>query len=142
MRFTCCVLNLFEKVDLLPWLNFPFLYPLKTLENLKFSDIFRRYKSGTWVGNGLNWLFATYFSLYFLDLIHGLLNHTGVQSEKSIQNWWMLNYTNFPTNSTNADFHNMFFLKMTGNLLDVKNNTIIIIKKKSVKNFSFMVKKD
>ena len=54
----------------------------------------------------------------------------------------MLNYTNFPTNSTNADFHNMFFLKMTGNLLDVKNNTIIIIKKKSVKNFSFMVKKD
>ena len=31
----------------------PYLYPLKTLENRRFSDIFRGYRSGTLVENGL-----------------------------------------------------------------------------------------
>ena len=33
--------------------NIPFLYPLKASENLWFSNIFRGYKSGTLVENGL-----------------------------------------------------------------------------------------
>ena len=33
--------------------NFPLLYPLKASENLRFSDVFRGYRSGTLVGNGL-----------------------------------------------------------------------------------------
>ena len=33
--------------------NVPLLYPLKSSENLRFSDIFRAYKSGTLVENGL-----------------------------------------------------------------------------------------
>ena len=33
--------------------NVSFLYPLKTLENHRFSDVFRGYKSGTLVENGL-----------------------------------------------------------------------------------------
>ena len=28
--------------------NVPFLYPLKTLENLPFSDVFRWYRKGKW----------------------------------------------------------------------------------------------
>ena len=32
--------------------NVPFLYPLK-IENRKFSDVFRGYRSGTLVENGL-----------------------------------------------------------------------------------------
>ena len=34
--------------------NVPLLYPLKTSENLWFSDAFRRYRSGTLVENALN----------------------------------------------------------------------------------------
>ena len=33
--------------------NIPLLYPLKTSENLRFSDVFWRYRSGTWAENGL-----------------------------------------------------------------------------------------
>ena len=33
--------------------NVPYLYPLKTSENRRFSDIFRGYRSGTLVENGL-----------------------------------------------------------------------------------------
>ena len=33
--------------------NFPFLYPLKTSENLGVSDVFRGYRGGTLVENGL-----------------------------------------------------------------------------------------
>ena len=32
----------------------PLLYPLKTFENRRFSDVFRGYRSGTLVENGLN----------------------------------------------------------------------------------------
>ena len=35
--------------------NVLLLYPLKTSENLCFSDVFRRYRNGTLVENGLNW---------------------------------------------------------------------------------------
>ena len=35
--------------------NASFLYPLETLENLRFSGIFRGYKTGTFVINGLMW---------------------------------------------------------------------------------------
>ena len=34
--------------------NVPFLYPLKTLENLWFSDVFRGYRNGIWSWDGLN----------------------------------------------------------------------------------------
>ena len=34
--------------------NVPLLYPLKTSENIRFSDVFRGYRSGTLVENGLN----------------------------------------------------------------------------------------
>ena len=37
--------------------NVPLLYPLKTSENWKFSDIFRRYRSGTLFENELNVVF-------------------------------------------------------------------------------------
>ena len=33
--------------------NVPLLYPLKTSKNLGFSDVFRGYRSGTLVENGL-----------------------------------------------------------------------------------------
>ena len=33
--------------------NVPLLYPMKTLENRRFSDVFRGYRSGTFVENGL-----------------------------------------------------------------------------------------
>ena len=33
--------------------NVPLLYPLKTSEKLRFSDVFRRYRSGTLVENRL-----------------------------------------------------------------------------------------
>ena len=42
--------------------NVPLLYLLKTLENLRFSDVFRGYRSETLVENRLNW----YISLLFL----------------------------------------------------------------------------
>ena len=32
--------------------NVPLLYPLKTSENFRFSDVFRGYRSGTLVENG------------------------------------------------------------------------------------------
>ena len=34
-------------------LNCPFLYPLKTSENERFSDVFRGYRNGTLHKNGL-----------------------------------------------------------------------------------------
>ena len=33
--------------------NVPIPYPLKTLANLQFSDVFREYRSGTLFENGL-----------------------------------------------------------------------------------------
>ena len=46
--------------------NVPLLYPLKTTENLLFSHVFRGYRSGTLIENGLryvlaSWLFSTDF---------------------------------------------------------------------------------
>ena len=51
--------------------NVPLLYPLKTSENLWFSDVFRGYRSGTFVKNGLITTFSQVlligsFSLYSL----------------------------------------------------------------------------
>ena len=37
--------------------NFPILYPLKTLENQRFSGVFREYKMETLTKNGLNEVF-------------------------------------------------------------------------------------
>ena len=34
-------------------INVPFIYPLETSENLRYSDVFRTYRSGTLVENGL-----------------------------------------------------------------------------------------
>ena len=34
--------------------NIPYLYPLQTSENLSFSDVFRGYRYGILVGNGLS----------------------------------------------------------------------------------------
>ena len=34
--------------------NVSFLYPLKILQNIRFPDVFRGHRSGTWVENGLN----------------------------------------------------------------------------------------
>ena len=45
LAFSCQVFNPFST-------NFPFLYPLKALENWSFSDIFRDYGYGTLVENG------------------------------------------------------------------------------------------
>ena len=53
--------------------NVPFLYPLKTSENQKFSDVFRGYKNKTLDSNGLN-----YFN-------HLALQNT-VQYSRRIQN--------------------------------------------------------
>ena len=36
-------------------INVPLLYPLKTSENLRFSDVFRGYRSRTLFENGLNY---------------------------------------------------------------------------------------
>ena len=59
-KFHCNALNLFGNSNILtPLLTKPFstnvslLYPLKT-ENRRFSDVFRGYRSGKLVGNGLN----------------------------------------------------------------------------------------
>ena len=38
-----------NKLYFLHLINFPFLYSQKTSENLWFSDVFRGYRSGTWV---------------------------------------------------------------------------------------------
>ena len=46
--------------------NAPLLYPLKTPENLQFSDVFRGYRSGTLVENGL--IFKKCFNQLFSSL--------------------------------------------------------------------------
>ena len=66
----------------------PLLYPLKTSENRRFSDLFRGYRSGTWVENGLmklckdfrkGWYVTTnvtpLFFLPFHPINVGKLNH-------------------------------------------------------------------
>ena len=53
---------------------FHFYTPLKILENLRFSDVFRGYRSGTLVENGLIW-----------TLISLLLNFLNVQSMQLLQ---------------------------------------------------------
>ena len=41
--------------------NVSLLHPLKTLENLEFSDVFKGYRSGTLIENGL-WLIPSYLT--------------------------------------------------------------------------------
>ena len=54
--------------------NVPLLYPLKTTENLRFSDVFRGYRSGTLVENGLtNFSSSLKFQGSLLGNISGLL---------------------------------------------------------------------
>ena len=91
--------------------NVPFLNPLKTSENLWFSDIFRGFSSGTLVGNGLklmlpskreitiNWftLQINYLYRYGVNIDHkgakemrsrkfeGALS--GMRQETSFSNW-------------------------------------------------------
>ena len=43
--------------------NVSIMYPLKTSENPQFSDVFRGYRSGTLVKNGLNQGFLTFQAL-------------------------------------------------------------------------------
>ena len=52
-------LSLFSQSGLLEHINpfstnVPLLYPLKTSENRRFSNVFRGYRSGTLVENGLS----------------------------------------------------------------------------------------
>ena len=46
----CFLLNTFLKTF---YINVPFLYPLKTSENLRFCDVFRGYRNGTLAQKGL-----------------------------------------------------------------------------------------
>ena len=48
--------------------NVPLLHPLKTSENLRFSDVFRGYKIGTLVENGLNTVSEIEFVLMRLNM--------------------------------------------------------------------------
>ena len=44
-----------DKTDTYPFsTNVSLLYPLETSENFRFSDVLRRYRSGTLVENGLS----------------------------------------------------------------------------------------
>ena len=46
--------NIYNSEKINPFLaNAPILYPLKTPENERFSDVFRGYKLGTLAANGL-----------------------------------------------------------------------------------------
>ena len=46
--------NIYNSEKINPFLaNAPILYPLKTPENQRFSDVFRGYKLGTLATNGL-----------------------------------------------------------------------------------------
>ena len=47
--------------------NVPLLYPRKTSKNLSFSDVFRGYRSGTLVENGLMIVFSLLIVLSFCD---------------------------------------------------------------------------
>ena len=47
-----CNLKIFKIIHPFPT-NFPRLYPLKTSENLRFSDVFRGHRRETLVENGL-----------------------------------------------------------------------------------------
>ena len=58
--FLLAIANLLSKVKTKHFLthfqqNAPLLYPLKTSENRRFSDIYWGYRSGTLVENGLRW---------------------------------------------------------------------------------------
>ena len=58
-------LNLFQA-------NVPFLYFLKTSENLRFSDVFRRYRKGTLAWNGLRynmWLKSNMEIVWMVDFL-------------------------------------------------------------------------
>ena len=50
---------------------------MKTSENFQFSNVFRRYKSGTLVENGLRFLLNDYSSDYETLLKKKLTNHYG-----------------------------------------------------------------
>ena len=53
MAYLC---EIFHKKAINPFsTNVPLLYPLKTSENLRFSDVFRGYRSRALVENGLTW---------------------------------------------------------------------------------------
>ena len=44
--------------------NVPLLYPLKTSENQRFSDVFRGYRSGTLIENELNFGYVSTSTTY------------------------------------------------------------------------------
>ena len=71
--------------------NVPLLYPLKTSENLRFSDVFRGYRSGTLVKNGLRLLHD--------DHAHSFQDILETTNEKTIHikiwNVWQRKSTNF-----------------------------------------------
>ena len=59
--------------------NIPLLYPLKRSENLRFSDVFRGYRSGTFVENGLT----------LSNILQLLLHNPGKQWNKNIGTKWV-----------------------------------------------------
>ena len=50
--------------------NVPLLYPLKTSENLRFTDVFRGYRSGTLVESGLSFKFFCVSILITETVVH------------------------------------------------------------------------
>ena len=84
--------------------NVPLLYPLKTSENLWFSDVFRGYGSGTLVENGLNTINRV--KIYFLKLpykSYSLHQITYLERKQNflniyhLKNWSCLKYLIFWT---------------------------------------------
>ena len=53
--------------------NVPLLYQLKTSENLRYSDIFKRYRSGTLVENGLS---------MFREVVIFIIQHLKIKAEE------------------------------------------------------------
>ena len=67
--------------------SLPILYPLKTSENLQFSDDFSGYRRGKLVENGLS-TFAHFIKVFFLKFAHSLrftlLNSTPYYTKVSL----------------------------------------------------------
>ena len=55
----------------------PFLYPLNTSENLRFSGVFRGFRSGALVENGLRPIFQSYRNHLTKLYMTGTLSFTG-----------------------------------------------------------------
>ena len=61
-----------------------FLYPLKTSENLRFSDVFRGYRKRSEVVNGLNNNFKRLFIYLINKILNFLLPHKICQSYSTV----------------------------------------------------------